>query len=62
MCMEHPTQFVVAYNKLTYQYLCGKCVNLQNLHKEYYQVYPSMINKVLEKIESSRKLIKFRRT
>lgn len=50
-CKEHPLEAVVAYNKLTYQYLCAKCVSSQNLHKEYYQVYPQVIQQVTERIE-----------
>ena len=26
-CVEHPDEFVVAYNKLSYEYLCGRCVS-----------------------------------
>ena len=60
-CKEHPLEAVVAYNKLTYQYLCAKCVSSQNLHKEYYQVYPQVIQQVTERIEQSQKLIKYRK-
>jgi len=49
-CLEHTGEFVVAYNKLTFHFLCGRCVSTQNLQKDYYQVYPSMINRILEKI------------
>ena len=36
MCMDHPTEFIVAYNKLTYYQLCVKCIAGQNLQKDYY--------------------------
>jgi len=61
MCAEHTEEFVVAYNKLTYQFLCSQCVSTQNLQKDYYQVYPSMINRILERIERTRKMIGYRR-
>ena len=61
-CMEHADEPVLAYNKLTYQYLCGRCVSSQKLQKEHYQVYPSVVNRAIERIESAKKMIKFRRT
>lgn len=27
MCEEHPDELVVGYNKLTFNYLCGRCVS-----------------------------------
>ena len=62
MCSEHPDEFIIGYNKLSYEYLCGKCVSTQKLQREYYQIYPIMINRIAEKIESTRKMIKFQRT
>lgn len=62
MCVEHPEEMVIGYNKLTYDYLCGKCVSSQKLQREYYQIYPIMINRIAERIESTRKMIKFQRT
>ena len=26
-CLEHPEEYVVAYNKLTYHYLCLQCIH-----------------------------------
>lgn len=60
-CKEHTDEFVVAYNKLTYDFLCSRCVSAQNMQKDYYQVYPSVINRMLEKIEMTKKMIGYRR-
>ena len=61
-CKDHPEELILAYNKLTYEYLCTRCISGKKLAREHYQVYPSMINRTIEKIESAKKIIKYRRT
>ena len=59
-CSEHPNELVVAYHKLSFEFLCSQCVWSQNIHKEQYQVYPSMVKRITEKISAIQKMIKFR--
>ena len=47
---------------MTYEYLCTRCISGKKLAREHYQVYPSMINRTIEKMESAKKIIKYRRT
>lgn len=61
-CLEHHDELVIAYNRLTYEYLCARCISANKLQREHYQVYPSMINRTLEKLEAAKKMIKYRRT
>lgn len=61
-CEQHADEPVLAYNKLTYEYLCARCVSSQKLAKEHYQVYPSVVTRTVERIESAKKMIKFKRT
>ena len=61
-CLEHHEELVMAYNKLTFEYLCSRCISNNKLAREHYQVYPSMINRTIEKLEAAKKMIKYRRT
>ena len=42
-CEEHPSELIVAYNKVTLLHLCSQCIGSQNLIKEDYIVYPQIV-------------------
>ena len=35
-CLEHPEELVLAYNRLTYEYLCSRCISSKKLARESY--------------------------
>ena len=62
LCKLHPRELVVAFGRITLDYLCNKCIGQQGLNRDHYQVYPQAVQNIKEKLECARKLAKFKQT
>lgn len=53
----HDNEYIVAYNNVTFEILCPKCISTQNLDSKNLTVYPEAMYQVKENIVSARTLV-----